>query len=72
MQFSNHTASGNPGAFFSCSLEYLLMIVHDLVLVPSDFIHPDTYAHAVTRQYAQEIVDQHERENELTGLQSDD
>ena len=48
------------------------MIVHDLILVPSDFIHPDTYAHAVTRQYAQEIVDQHERENELTGRQSDD
>ena len=45
---------------------------HDLVLVPSDFIHPDTNAHAVSRLYAQEIADRHARENELTGRDSDD
>ena len=74
MQFSNHTASVNTGALFSCSLEYLLMspYKHDLTLAPSAITHPDTFLDAYTYLLAEEVASKHAEEHALLGHHPDD
>ena len=61
------------GSTFSCSLEYLLMHVHDLNLAPSEITNPDTFEQAYLSMLASEYeYDNFDRARELLGHDSDD
>ena len=62
----------NGASLHGCSLEFLLMSLHDLTLAPSSITHPDTFLDAYTYLMAEEIASEHDEEHALLGHQPDD